>query len=463
MSNVDHHTHHDKMLLPTRFLSITTTLLLSCLCAALATPPPNILVILTDDQGRGDYSAFGTRDIQTPGIDRIFNEGMDLKNFRANSPVCSPTRAALMTGRYPDRVGVPGVIRTHPEDSWGYLASQATLLPQLLREQGYHTALVGKWHLGLSPENSPNSRGFDHFHGFLGDMMDDYWNHRRHDINYMRLNRDEIDPQGHATDLFTRWAVDYLLERKSQTQPWFLYLAYNAPHTPIQPPDAWLEKVRQREPQMTLQRAKLVALIEHMDDGIAKVLQTLDDTGMTRNTLVFFTSDNGGVHGLGANNGPWRSGKQHVYEGGLRVPAAVRWPGHIQPGSSSDLQLLTMDIFATACEAAQIQPPGHVESLSFLPALLGHPQSPPSRQLYFVRREGNANYGGKTIEALIDGPWKILQDSPWNPLELYNLNEDPSESSNASKTSPETFRSMSAKLRRMIQYGGQIPWQPALR
>ncbi|MGA1236819.1 MAG: sulfatase-like hydrolase/transferase, partial [Limisphaerales bacterium] len=305
------------MLRPTRFLSITTALLLSCLYAALATPPPNILVILTDDQGRGDYSAFGTRDIQTPGIDRIFNEGMDLKNFRANSPVCSPTRAALMTGRYPDRVGVPGVIRTHPEDSWGYLASQATLLPQLLREQGYHTALVGKWHLGLSPENSPNSRGFDHFHGFLGDMMDDYWNHRRHDINYMRLNRDEIDPQGHATDLFTRWAVDYLLERKSQTQPWFLYLAYNAPHTPIQPPDAWLEKVRQREPQMTLQRAKLVALIEHMDAGIAKVLQTLDDTGMTRNTLVFFTSDNGGVHGLGANNGPWRSGKQHVYEGGL--------------------------------------------------------------------------------------------------------------------------------------------------
>ncbi|MFM1943489.1 MAG: hypothetical protein RI897_2471 [Verrucomicrobiota bacterium] len=449
------------MTAPFRIQALLAALILTATPQVPAATPPNILVILTDDQGRGDYSAFGTPDIQTPGIDRIFREGMDLTNFRANCPVCSPTRAALLTGRYPDRVGVPGVIRTHPEDSWGYLAPQAILLPALLKKNGYHTALVGKWHLGLTPENTPNTRGFDHFHGFLGDMMDDYWNHRRHGINYMRLNQQVIDPQGHATDLFTQWAVTYLRERQSHSQPWFLYLAYNAPHSPIQPKDDWLAKVTQRQPEMQPARAKLVALIEHMDAGIAKVLQTLDETDMARNTLVFFTSDNGGVNGLGANNGPWKSGKQHVYEGGLRVPAAVRWPDHIQPGSNSDLQLLTMDIFATACQAAQTQTPNPIEGISFLPALLGQPQRLPDRPLYFVRREGNANYGGKTIEALINGPWKILQDSPWQPLELYNLESDPEETNNLRDTNPDVFSQMSASLRRMVQYGGQTPWQPA--
>lgn len=446
---------------PFRTQALLAALILNATTSFVAARPPNILLILTDDQGRGDYSAFGTPDIQTPGIDRIFREGMDLTNFRANCPVCSPTRAALLTGRYPDRVGVPGVIRTHPEDSWGYLSPKAALLPALLKQNGYHTALVGKWHLGLSPENTPNARGFDHFHGFLGDMMDDYWNHRRHGINYMRLNEQVVDPQGHATDLFTEWATAYLHERQSHSQPWFLYLAYNAPHTPIQPKDDWLAKVTQRQPEMPPERAKLVALIEHMDAGIAKVLQTLDETDMAQNTLVFFTSDNGGVNGLGANNGPWKSGKQHVYEGGLRVPAAARWPDHIQPGSISDLQLLTMDIFATACEAAQTQTPNQIEGISFLPALLGHPQHPPTRPLYFVRREGNANYGGKTIEALIHGPWKILQDSPWQPLELYNLESDPKETTSLHDTEPQVFRQMSAELRRMVQYGGQTPWQPA--
>src|SRR5205085_10350782 len=128
--------------------------------------PPNIVVILTDDQGRGDYSAFGTRDLRTPGIDRLCREGLAFDNFYANSCVCSPTRAALLTGRYPDRAGVPGVIRHMPEDSWGYLSPEAVMLPQILKQVGYHTALVGKWHLGLECPNTPNERGFDHFHGF---------------------------------------------------------------------------------------------------------------------------------------------------------------------------------------------------------------------------------------------------------------------------------------------------------
>jgi len=147
---------------------------------------PNILLILADDHGYGDISAHEGPSIQTPNIDRIATNGTRFTRFYANSSVCSPSRASLMTGRYPDRVGVPGVIRTHPENNWGYFRQDATTLPSALKQKDYRTALIGKWHLGLEPENHPGKRGFDHFHGFLGDMMDDYYTHLRHDINYMR-------------------------------------------------------------------------------------------------------------------------------------------------------------------------------------------------------------------------------------------------------------------------------------
>ncbi len=185
-------------------------------------PRPNILVILTDDQGRGDYSAFGTKDIRTPNMDRLFRGGATFENFFANSCVCSPSRAALLTGCYPDRVGVPGVIREEtPDDSWGYLAPGAVLLPQLLKQAGYHTALIGKWHLGIGSPNTPTERGFDFFEGFLGDMMDDYWTHLRHGHNFMRRNLEVIDPKGHATDVFTGWACDYLEQRPAAARAVF--------------------------------------------------------------------------------------------------------------------------------------------------------------------------------------------------------------------------------------------------
>jgi arylsulfatase A-like enzyme len=421
---------------------------------------PNILVILTDDQGRGDYSAFGTKDIRTPNIDRIFREGMTFQNFFANSCVCSPSRAALMTGRYPDRVGVPGVIREEkPADSWGWLSPGAKLLPNFLRAAGYHCALVGKWHLGASSPNLPNERGFDHFHGFLGDMMDDYWTHQRNHLNYMRLNQDIIDPEGHATDVFTDWACGYVEERAKSGQPFFLYLAYNAPHDPVQPPPDWLAKVKHREPRMKEKRAKLVALIEHLDFGIGRVLATLDRTGLATNTLVIFTSDNGGVLANGANNGPWRSGKEHVYEGGLRVPGAARWPGVIAPGSETRRMTLTMDIFATVCELADVAPRKDIDGASFLATLRGDPESTPARDLYFVRREGGPRYGGKTIEAFRRGDWKLLQDSPFAPLELYNLGSDPRESRNLAARQKKVFDELSAALRHQIQLGGATPWQ----
>ncbi len=180
-------------------IALALSLPLSFLHAA-----PNMLVVLCDDFGRAEYSAFGTKDIRTPSIDRLCHEGMTFDNFYANSCVCSPSRAALLTGCYPDRVGVPGVIREEtPMNSWGYLQPTATLLPQVLHGAGYQSAIVGKWHLGIGVPNTPTGRGFDFFHGFLGDMMDDYWTHLRHGHNFMRRNKQVVDPKGHATDIFT--------------------------------------------------------------------------------------------------------------------------------------------------------------------------------------------------------------------------------------------------------------------
>ena len=449
----------------TRFNCLLISFCLLSFAQAVAETPPNVIIILADDLGRGDYSAFGTKDISTPHIDRLCREGMTFHNFYANSCVCSPTRAALLTGKVPDRVGVPGVIRHTPDNSWGWLSPQAVLLPQVLRPAGYHSSIVGKWHLGLTSPNTPVERGFDQFHGFLGDMMDDYLTHLRGGQNFMRKNRDVIEPTGHASDLFTTWACDYLKERAAinernqSPQPFFLYLAYNAPHDPIQPPQEWIEKVRHRQPEMLDKRVKLVALIEHMDDGIGQLLLTLDQLNLSENTLVFFTSDNGGILGKGAVNGPWRSEKQHMYEGGLRVPGIARWPGYIAPGSETIRVAVTMDLFATVAEAAGVNTAPDVEAVSFLPTLLGKSQPDPVRDLYFVRREGGPAYGGKTIEALVRGDWKLIQDSPFQPLELYNLKTDPRETTNLANREPKIFQELSAALRLRIQKGGQVPWQ----
>lgn len=423
-------------------------------------PPPNILVILADDLGYGDLSCYGAKDLRTPNLDRLVGEGMRFDGFRANSCVCSPSRAALLTGRYPELVGVPGVIRTHPADSWGYLSPQAVLLPQALKQAGYTSGLVGKWHLGLVSPNTPNERGFDYFQGFLGDMMDSYRTHRRHGINYLRKNQEVIDPPGHATDLFTAWACDYLQQQQAcAKRPFFLYLAYNAPHVPIEPPPEWLEKVLKREPGITPKRAKLVALIEHLDAGVGRVLAALKESGLEQTTLVIFTSDNGGDLAAGASNGATRDGKGSMYEGGLRVPFAARWPGRIRPGSRTRATALTMDIFPTALEAAGIQPSQPIEGVSLLPLLLGQADRLPAREVFFTRREGGNAFGGKTIDATIRGDWKLLQNSPYKPLELYNLKDDPLEREDLALKEKRVFNEMSAALREQIQRGGAIPWQ----
>lgn len=426
-------------------------------------PPPNILIILADDLGIGDLSAYGAQDVRTPHIDALLAAGMRFDNFYSNCPVCSPTRASLLTGCYPDRAGVPGVIRTHPENSWGYLAPHHPLLPAVLEPAGYHSAIVGKWHLGLESPNTPTERGFDHFHGFLGDMMDDYLDHRRHGRNYLRLNREEIDPPGHATDLFTGWALDYLDSRRAQTnaaaQPFLLYLAFNAPHTPIQPTPASLARVKQRDPAMPEPRARIVALIEHMDESIGRVLERLRRNGQAGNTLIFFSSDNGGELRAGGTCGPWRGGKQNMFEGGIRVAAGAVWPGEIAPGSRTSTAALTMDLFATACDAAGAKLPSDVDGRSLLPVLRGSVSSLPERDLIWVRREGGPPYQGRDYYAIRRGDWKLLQNTPFEPYQLYNLKDDPGETTDLAKANPKEAQALAAALARHIQRAARTPWQ----
>ncbi len=436
---------------------------LTCIASITAQIPsaktrPNIVLILVDDLGYGDLSSYGATDLQSPAIDRLAERGMRFTHFYANSNVCSPTRAALLSGRYPERVGVPGVIRTHETNSWGDLADEAGLLPEYLRRRGYHTAMIGKWHLGLTTPDRPVDRGFDYFKGFLGDMMDDYYHHRRHGINYLRENEQVISPEGHATDLFSAWASDYIGSRTKSDAPFFLYLAYNAPHTPIQPPEDWVERVKAREPGMSEKRARLVALIEHMDAGIGRVVDALEQHGYADDTLVIFSSDNGGQLSVGANNGPLRDGKGTMYEGGLRVPTIAVWPDVIAAGVTSTAQGISMDLHPTLLAAAGITPTHELDGISLLPGLLGEPQPGTERDLFFIRREGRLTFNGQAVEAIRRGPWKLLQNTAFSPLELYNLDDDPLETTDLSDSEPEVFQELAEALREHTRQAGKVPW-----
>jgi arylsulfatase A-like enzyme len=421
---------------------------------------PNVVCILVDDLGYGDLSCQGGKDIRTPNIDRILRQGMRFTNFHANCPVSSPSRAALLSGRYPDMVGVPGVIRTHEEDSWGYLSSEAILLPQVLKTSGYHSAIIGKWHLGLESPNTPTEKGFDYFKGFLGDMMDDYYHHLRHGNNYMRLNRQVIDPQGHATDLFSDWAMEYLNEQKESEDPFFLYLSYNAPHTPIQPPEEWEENVKKREPGISEKRAKIVALIEHLDDGVGRVFSTLEKNGQLDNTVLIFTSDNGGQAGTNASNGIYRGAKEDMYEGGIRVATGIYWKGKIKPLSETDNFAMLFDLFPTICEITDARIEQPVDGISILPVLLGDSQLTDDRTVYWVRREGNMRYGGMAYYAARNKNYKILQNTPWEPVQLFDVIADPVEQQplNIAKYR-DVYRHLFLNLKEHIRVAGAVPWQ----
>jgi arylsulfatase A-like enzyme len=338
---------------------------------------PNVLLIMTDDLGYGDLTSTGRTDYHTPRIDSIARDGMQLSNAYSAAPVCTPTRVALMTGRYPARnpIGLYEPLTTQPTG----LATEPATLPRLLKDAGYETALIGKWHLGVPAQFHPLRHGFDEFYGFLGAAAD-YTSHVDTEaltpLFYDGLEKVRVE--GYLTDLFTSRAVQYLT--RAHDKPFFLNLQYNAPHWPWQAPGdpPYPDSMRWRKGGSPETFARMM---EDLDQGVGKVLAALEQNDLARNTLVIFTSDNGGERF--SHMGPFSQGKMTLWEGGIRVAAFARWPGVIAAGRTSDQVCITMDWTATmlALAGTDAEPGSPLDGLDLMPALTGGSVVP--RDLYW--------------------------------------------------------------------------------
>lgn len=423
-----------------------------------ASEKPDILLIVADDLGYGDLHCFGAEDMRTPVLDGLASEGIRFTNFHSNSSVSSPSRASILTGMFPDLVGVPGVIRSNAKGNYGYLSEDAHLLPEYLKELGYNTSMIGKWHLGLSSPNLPNDRGFDYFKGWL-EGMTDYYKHQRGGVNYMRENRSEIETSGrHVTELFTEWAIDYIRSLKSD-ESMFMMLSYTAPHVPIQPPAEFLEKVKKREKGISDKRAAIVALIEHMDYNIGKVIEELKRTSRYDNTLIFFVSDNGGQLEYGASNGVYRGEKGNMWEGGIRVSAIASWKNAIKESYVNDNLLMHMDIFPTIISLCGGDIPDGINGKPFDGIINGSGYIEENRPLIWVRREGGSGSGNPYFGVRY-GKYKFVQNHPYEEMKLYDMENDEQERKELPvKDYPEKTKKLKSILQSHIAKSGRIPWQ----
>jgi len=380
---------------------------------------PNVVLIMTDDVGYGDIGCYGAHDIRTPNIDRLAHQGVKLTDFYA-SHQCTPTRAALISGRYPQRVRLERSL-----GSTGYslelgLPATGRTLPRLLKNHGYATALIGKWHLGYKPEFGPNAHGFDTFFGFLSGYID-YYTHTRGGDGLPALfeNTKPVRQEGYMTDLITSRAVGFI--RQHAAEPFFLEVAYSAAHWPFQPPDHYSRSpgnARFQGPDDTPppSRKQYAAMLERADEGIGQIMKTLETLGLAQNTLVIFTNDNGGE--WLSNNAPLFHRKDTLWEGGIRVPAIFRWPGRIPSGKTSAQVGITMDLTATILAATQTPVPARarLEGIDILP-ILGE-RSPLVERTLFWRI--NTEY--RQQKAVRRGEWKLLLDG--DDLLLFNLRTD---------------------------------------
>ena len=378
---------------------------------------PNIVLVLTDDQGYGDASCnWPDTDLQTPVMDRIAANGIRFTQFRVN-PLCAPTRASIMTGTHSIYNGMwrgPGGPKTGSDGKiikpdTRVVHDDVRMLPEFLKQAGYATGLFGKWHLGYDEDNVPNTRGFDEFVGFPGGAHPYRWTKN----SKVERNGEPLKTDKHFTDLFADEAIRFI--RDNQDQPFFCYLAFNAVHGPLRAekrsndsarPD-WLNYYEQQGVDQP--RRDYNAVMTHADDRVGDVLETLNELGLTENTLVIYLSDNGGMtHTYPSNNGPLRGGKGTGYEGGLRVPAVMQWPGTIPASSVSNADGVHFDLFTTILDAAGTDIPDtngrlDIDGISLLDHLRSGGQSAlPHRTLYF-------DLWGK--QAIIDGPWKLVGDA----------------------------------------------------
>ncbi len=411
-----------------------------CLAGLVAAPmlraarKPNIVVIVADDLGNNDLGFQGSPDIVTPHLDSLARAGTRYTNGYVSHPFCSPTRAGLMTGRYQQRFGHENNMVFDQADPVAGLPLTEAMLPELLGKAGYATGLVGKWHLGAHPRFHPTRRGFREMYGFVGGGHD-YFDPGRpgekdqHLIPIEREDRKPVAEKEYLTTALGREAEAFV--RRHKSDPFFLYLAFNAPHAPLQAPESYRKRFANiKDPN----RRTYAAMVSAMDDAVGRVLGALKENNLDGDTLIFFLSDNGGPTGNASSNGPLRGTKRTLHEGGVRVPFVLRWTGRVDAGKVSNQLAISLDVFTTALAAAGVKTPSDrpIDGVDLL--------SPPprSRRLYW------RTFGGEDF-AVREGSMKLLRQGKQEP-QLFDLAVDPGESRNLAKERPEMTKQLSAAL-----------------
>lgn len=429
------------------------TILFTPFSTSWASEKPNIVFILVDDLGYADLSSFGATDIATPAIDSLGEDGIRFTDYYAASPVCSPSRAAFLTGRYPVRMGINGVF--FPE-SFDGIDPQETTIAEVLSDEGYQTGIVGKWHLGHHYPHLPLQNGFHSYFGipYSNDMEM---------VVYMRDNEVEsyeVD-QRFTTRRYTEEAIDFIEANKNR--PFFLYLAHSMPHVPLYASDPFIG---------SSQRGIYGDVVQELDWSVAQILDTLETNHLTDNTLVVFTSDNGPwlvMKQLGGSAVPLREGKQFTFDGGMRVPCLAKWPAKIPPGTVSHEMANMMDWFPTICSILDVDTPAgkSIDGQDILPVLTASGKSE-GEEFFFFHTSGE-------LRAFRDGNWKLklpypgnetrrwIQGVPAHPLLLTNLAEDPGETVNLAETYPERVLAMQNRMNDFLRSLGPLPPSKVIR
>ena len=414
----------------TRFLYIAIILNLFS-CGTSNNKPPNVIVIISDDQGYADVGFHGSNEIFTPNIDRIAKNGVVFSEGYVSYAVCSPSRAGLITGRYQNRFGYSRNILLAPNDSLMGLPLSEQTLPDVLNNVDYKTKAIGKWHLGAHKSLVPEKRGFDEFFGFLigghryfpEDLtLNDLTEARRQMDGYITKiydNGKRINTKKYLTEELSDNAVKFIEDNSDN--PFFLYLSYNAPHTPLQATTKDLERNKHIDIE---KRQTYAAMVSSMDDGIGLILDKLEQKNIFENTIVFFFSDNGGVEWYNfSDNGPLRGIKGDFFEGGIRVPFTMQWPNKIKPGTIYDKPIIALDIFATVASAAKAEKyiKNEIDGVNLIPYLSGNKSGSPHEYLYWKNPD-------KDIDVIRDDRYKYLRIK--NDEYIFDLKNDISEESN---------------------------------
>jgi arylsulfatase A-like enzyme len=395
---------------------------------------PNVVLIVADDLGYGELSSYGGRDVQTPHIDSIGQNGVRFTNGYVTCPVCSPTRAALLTGRYQQRFGHefnPGP-PTEASPDFGLALSEPTLAERF-KKLGYSTGMVGKWHLGYQPQFTPTQRGFDEFYGFLGGAHF-YLSAGDRNRGPILRGTTPVDAIEYTTFDFAREASAYIERHKNE--PFFLYLPFNAVHGPLEATPAYLAKFSGIQNE---KRQKFCAMLASLDDAVGMVLSKLRETGLEDDTVLYFIGDNGGpTPSTTSANGPLRDYKTTVFEGGIRVPFAMQWPGHVPKGITYHKPVVSLDIMPTSLVAAgvHIDRQWKLDGVDLLPHLTGKRSNAPHDFLYW--RTGKQ-------KAIRHGDMKLLMQRNSTTWELYDLAKDVAESNNLAEEQPDIVKTLAAR------------------